>query len=342
MRNFHAWLLAGTIMMGAIAPSYAYYSKTDYTETFEIGPNQSAFMIPLQGANKDSQVQFGSKDYFQQNKVPAKRVQVPHVKLSGSGGMNDYYVPAAKLIVVDRSPYTRMWTKDTKTGSSATDDGFRFESADSLNIETDVAISASVTEEDAATFLYNFGTPPLVNTIAYDPTLQYQSDSFYAQSYASISYGRSLAQVMDSNVRGMVQVELANAFGSKILALDLPEKANIIKSVMDNVKKFYAVKGITIEYVGYANSLTFDKPVQDAINNVYIATKENEAFAAMAPAIPVRQQIASIGVTENFGKSLSKWNGGLPALPNFAIVPSSVTDWFASFWQTKTVETIKK
>lgn len=336
MRKFGTYLLATTILVGSIAPSYAYYSKTDYTETFEIQANESAFLIPLQGANKDSQAQFGSKAYYEANKVPVKRVQVPHVKLSGSGGINDYYVPAAKLIVVDRTTYNREWTSNPNTGTGDKHEGLRFESADSINIETDITVGASVREEDAAAFLYNFGTIANAKTVAYDPAAQYQTDAYYSQSYASIQYGRSLATVMDSVGRGYVQVELAKAFGKEKFAEGIGKKAEIIAKVEADAKAYFSVRGITIEYIGFANSLNFDKPVQDAIDGVFIATKQSEQFAAMAPAMAVRTQIANIGVIEHAGAALSKWNGSLPPLPSFAIVPEGISKWFTG-WFTSSV-----
>src|SRR5229473_513446 len=74
-----------TIMILAqINGARAYYDKTDYAEVYFVLPNESAFFIPDAGANKDSQTQFGSEDYLKANKIPAKRFQIPHAKLSGS------------------------------------------------------------------------------------------------------------------------------------------------------------------------------------------------------------------------------------------------------------------
>jgi hypothetical protein len=79
------WLATGVlfVLVAAAPQASAYYDKTDYTEAIYILPNQSAFVIPDAGANKDSQAQFMSLDYLKANKVAAKRVVIPHVKLSG-------------------------------------------------------------------------------------------------------------------------------------------------------------------------------------------------------------------------------------------------------------------
>jgi len=325
-------MLAAAALLGALAaPAQAYYSKTDYAETFEIAPNQSAFLIPLQGANKDSQAQFMSQEYLAANKVAAKRVQVPHVKLSGSGSFSDYYIPAAKLILVDRAPYNREWTNNPTTGTSNRHEGFNLESRESINIEVDITIAASVSEEQAAAFLYRFGTVSAVNTATYDPSAQYQSDAYYAQSYASVAYGRSLASVMDTVGRGRVQAALAREFGSRALQDAIEHKAEIMKAVSDDVTGYFATRGVTIEYIGYASSLNFDAPVQTAINNVYIATRRAEEISAQERVLPVKRALAEIGLMESASQAAVRWNGALPQLPSFVVLPADVASLLQSW-----------
>lgn len=328
IRNrFITGLMATSILIGSVAPSFAYYSKTDYTETFEIQSNQSAFMIPLQGANKDSQAQFGSQAYYEANKVATKRVQIPHVKLTGSGCSTcyDYYVPSAKLIVVDRTQFNREWTDSEKTGTSTKPEGFHFESADSINIETDITIGASVSEENAAKFLYNFGVkPPTTAAINYDPTAQYQTDAFYAAQYASLSQGYSLQDVMDTLGRGEIQSELSNQFAKCPLVQCIGQKDKIMDNVRTAATKWFADRGITLQYIGYANSLNYDKEIQDAVNGVFIANQHAAAYRTQQDVMPIRQQIANVKVTESFADAIAqKWNGVLPALPNWLVFPSS-------------------
>ena len=53
-----------------------------------------------------------------------KRFIVPHVKLQGSGGFYDFYVPAGRLIIVDRTTYSREWVDATDRGTSKKKEGF--------------------------------------------------------------------------------------------------------------------------------------------------------------------------------------------------------------------------
>src|ERR1051325_796064 len=93
------------LAIGLTTPAHAYYEKSDYAEAYTILPNESAFWIPDTGANKDSQRQFESEESLQANRVPVKRFIVPHTKLQGSGTFFDYYVPAGRLVIVDRTPF---------------------------------------------------------------------------------------------------------------------------------------------------------------------------------------------------------------------------------------------
>ncbi|MCJ2062232.1 hypothetical protein MKK63_05895 [Methylobacterium sp. J-088] len=186
-----AVLVLGLASAAAPEPARAYFSKYDYGEYIEILPNQSAFVISESGDTKTTQAQFGSERFLSESKVAAKRVQIPHTKLPNTGTLSDYYVPAARLIIVDRTPVSREWTTSSNRGTSAADQGFRFETADSIGLSTSVVISAFVKEEDAAKFLYWFGTKPSAQ------------DTDEAR-FASVLYGRSLAEVVDGNVHRTV------------------------------------------------------------------------------------------------------------------------------------------
>ena len=164
----------------------AYYDKSDYSEAYFILPNESAFFIPDVGANKEGQAKFGSQDYYEQNKIPAKRFVIPHAKFSGSGMWSDLYVPTGRLIIVDRTPYNREWTASQHRGSSARDESFPCQSSEGLNITVEMAVSATVSEENAARFLYHFGVKAPQGDRSKPEVI-----------FTSVFYGRSLPEVMD-------------------------------------------------------------------------------------------------------------------------------------------------
>jgi hypothetical protein len=178
-RPIKRWIVGppvALLLLVLLAPdARAYYDKQDWAEVMNIQPNQSAFIIPDVGDNKSSQAAFGSVEFLAANKVALKRVQIPHVKLENSGLWSNFYVPAARLVLVDRTPYYREWTSDPTRGTSKKDEGLRCESADSINVTTAVNVSAFVEEKNAATFLYWFGVNPPQGIPAIPPSSSRQS-----------------------------------------------------------------------------------------------------------------------------------------------------------------------
>jgi hypothetical protein len=150
-----------------------------------------------------------------------------------------------------------------------------------------------------------------------------------AQPFQSVIYGYSLADVMDTIVRGRVQSVLASEFGSRTLDNGIAQKADIMKKVSEIVTNEFKTKGITITFVGYAESLNFDKEVQEAINATFIATRQAQKAIALAPALTTLQAQTNMETQKILA---SKWNGGLPALPSWVLFTgdawNSVINWF--------------
>ena len=86
----------------------------------------------------------------------------------------------------------------------------------------------------------------------------------------------------------------------------------IIEEVKIKSDSFLKTRGITLDYIGWAGTLTFDKDVQQAINDNYTAQK-------IAPVLDTLKTKALLDAA-------GKWNGQLPALPSVVVVPSNLTD----------------
>ena len=309
-RLFPAALAIGCLLLTG-TDARAYYDKTDYTEAYFILPNESAFFIPDVGATKDTQAKFGSMEYLEANKIAAKRFTIPHAKFAGSGSLwSDFYVPTGRLIVVDRTPYNREWVAAHDRGTSSRNESFPCQSQEGLNITAEVAIATSVSEENAARFLYWFGVKPP------------QGDRTNpAVIFTSVYYGKSLAEVMDSVGRGKVQALVCHEIGARTFDGVNKDVNVIMDTVEKNAAAFFATKGITLDYIGFAGTLTFDKDVQQAVNDRYTAEK-------IAPVLPTLQTKALLDAT-------TKWNGQLPSsLSGLWLVPSdlwsSVQGWLKS------------
>jgi hypothetical protein len=276
----------------------AYYDKTDFTEAYTILPNESAFWIPDAGANKDNQAQFESEAYLNANKIPLKRFIVPHIKLSGSGGFFDFYVPGGRLIIVDRTPYSREWVDAADRGTSKKKEGFPCQTTEGLNVTVGISIGASVPEANAAKYLYRFGVLPM------------QGDRTNpAVIFTSVFYSRKLAEVMDDVGRKKVQTLVCAEISSRSF-----DKANndanlIIEAVRKGATDYFATVGIALDFVGWADSFTFDKDVQDAVNRRYIASQDREIATALAPHAETIQKLAAAHALRSFG---DRSDGKLP------------------------------
>jgi len=276
--------LAGT------ASALAYFDTTDKTEAYFILPNESAFWIPDVGANKDSQGRFEGVDYLNANKVAAKRFIIPHAKLSNSGGNWGYdaYVPTGRLIIVDRTPYNREWVAAKERGTSTRNESFPCQSSEGLNITVEMSVAASVLEENAARYLYYFGIKPPAGDRSTNQVI-----------FTSVFFGRTLTEVMDGVGRGAVQTMVCNEFSNRTLDRANADARAIIDTVQKNAAAFFAARGITLDYIGWAGTFTFDSDVQVAINRAYEANK----IAPYLDTLKTKAVIDGIG----------RWDGKLPA-----------------------------
>jgi hypothetical protein len=163
--------------------------------------------------------------YLNSNKVALKRFIVPHTKLTNSGGAyswTDYYVPSGRLIIVDRTTFSREWVDAHDRGTSASKQGFPCQSNEGLNITAGVSIGASVTENNAAKYLYRFGVLPPKGTRT-DPNV----------IFTSVFYSRNLSDVMDDVGRKKVQTLVCDEIGKRDFNT---ANAEMIK-IMETVKK---------------------------------------------------------------------------------------------------------
>ena len=301
-------------------PAKAYYDTRDYPEFVEVLPNQTAFLIPEVGESKSGQAAFMSEQFLNERKVAMKRVQIPHTLIRNPGWTYDYYVPAARLMLVDRSPVSREWVSSTDRGTSAKDQGIRFETADSVSLRTGIVISAFVKEEDASKFVYWFGARATGGN-AGDPQV----------NFASVIQGKSLAEVVDENVHRTVQAAMAKEFGRRTTDEAIHGKAAIIEAVEKEVRRVYEPMGITITTLGYAEGLTFDNSeIQKSIDMTFMAMKNAQSAQAQMQTLPIQEKILDLKIREMDAQSrqtlAGRWNGSaanvLPALPSWVVLPA--------------------
>ena len=300
-----AGLLGRLTMIGLLLtnllprPAAAYYDKTDFTEAYTILPNESGFWIPDVGANKDSQAQFESEAYLNANRVALKRFIVPHAKLQGSGSFYDFYVPAGRLIIVDRTPFSREWVDAADRGTSRRREGFPCQSREGINIAVGISIGASVTEVNAAKYLYRFGVMAPAGDRT-DPRIIFNS----------VYYSRKLAEVMDDVGRKKVQTLVCDEIAARTFDKANEEAVQVMTSVKQKAAAYFADVGITLDFIGWADTFTFDHVVQEAVNRRYVASQDQAIAALLAPYTATIQALAAADALRAFGQ---KTDGRLPS-----------------------------
>lgn len=240
-------LLVGVGLLAACGPA-------EKEEFVEIGPNETAFVVPLLG-DTSQQAQFQSVDFLRDHQVGAKLIQIPHFKRDMGRGWWEYvWEDSVKVIIVDRTPVTREWTRSGTSGTSPTNQAFSVESAESIDFQVGATCAALVEENNAAEFLYFFS-------------------------------GKSLSAVMDENVRGFIQARLFEKFGKLTLDEARVDKADIFEEVFTETRDHFATMGITISYLGGSEGLIYnDSHVQDEINSNFAAQQEEQRARSHATA----------------------------------------------------------
>jgi len=279
----------------------------------DVGPNETAFVIPLEGTSGE-QEKFESIKYLESKKVVTKRIEIPVRERSTGRWWYEYqWIPLLRVVKVDRALITREWTKTDAKGAAnaASATSISVESRESINFHVGVNLTAFITEEDAPTYLYYHTT-------------------------------KKLSDVVDENVRGFLQGELSREFGMLTLEECKVQKGRVFVDVEKRTKEHFKAYGVTVQNVGNASGLTFDGKIQEAIDAtanaemaIEIARKErvandqrNEQRVAAAKAerlaaeefakaqdaqvSKIRLDIARMQA-EAMLEAAKKWNGGLPS-----------------------------
>lgn len=279
------------------------YQKAIYEE---IQPNETAFVLPLEGANKKNQKQFNSVQFLNEKKVAAKRIEIPtRWYQTGRRSNTGIWIPTVKIITVNRTPITREWTADAGTGTTVQNQAIKAESKESIEFSIGVTLTASILEEDAATFLY-----------------------FYS--------GKSLANVIDKNCRSYVQGILTGEFAQYNLDVCRGMKKDVFDNLYIAAKKKFKEKGVTIDFIGAAGGLIYtDRAIQDAINQKFAAEMDRLAqtdkriaaqeFAKAAGARKKQIELDIMMMNANANLERAKrWDGKLPS----NIMPAGMSGGF--------------
>lgn len=301
MKKINKKIIGLTLALGLITSTMTgcgVIRPYDTPEFVEIAPNETAFVIPLEGKTSE-QGKFDSEKYLQEMQVATKRIQVPHkwVKMGKMRG-NGEWVDTVRVITVDRSPVNREWFNDASRSTSGKSQGFTGESKDSIKFLIGLTATAKILEPDTAKFLYQYS-------------------------------GKSLAQVMDTEIRNKIGTVLLETYGNMTMDEIRKSKDGVIDTVREETIPYFEKFGITLSNVGYVGDLEYvDPAVQTAINEAFNAEQaqkaqtikneteikkaqaEKEASQLRAEAMKEIIEMRELELQEQW---IQKWSGDLPS-----------------------------
>ena len=227
----------------------------------EIKPNETCWVIPLDGSAQSGQVKFNSIEFLNEKKIGSKRIMIDKVERKiGRMPWDIEWIPAVRVITVDRSLVTREWTDTIDTGTSQKREGIGVVTKDSVQLRIGLTITASIDEDDASTYLYYHGE-------------------------------RALADVIDQNIRSFAVAELTKEYSQMSLSEAQTNGAGIYAKLFNDSKETFKLKGITIQYLGNAEGLSYADPkVQEAINGSYKASQDAKTAQMEQDAQKIRNQ----------------------------------------------------
>lgn len=275
----------------------------DTPEFITIEASQTAFLIPLTG-DTENQASFESAELLAQAKVATKEIQIPHRWVqTGRMDWEGEWVASAKLITVERTPETREWNASKDGGTSAINQAIYAESKESISFSVGMNCSAQIdSEQDAVTFLYSYNN-------------------------------KTLSQIMDTEIRAMVEAKFVETCATFTLNEILEQKALIMETVRSEVVAYFKDRGITITVLGMKDGITYsDTAIQASINEKFSseqklvtqqnenevilakATAEAEAMILLAEAQSKANKLQSEGLSQLLinDRMVDKWNGQLP------------------------------
>ena len=234
----------------------------------EIRPNETAFLIPLEGKTKEAQIKFDSIEYLEKRKVAAKRIYLPLVKIKTGRWYWQYkWVPSAIVITVDRKPVVLSWEGK---------ESIHVESKDSIGFYIGVNVTAFIEEKDTARFLYYFPSGDLY-------------------------------KVMNDAVKSKATEILSREFAKYDLETGRLKKGEIIDLAKKELQQYFKRYGITITTFGLTGGLQYeDKEIQKAINENFKSAlqKKNELNKLEAQRIANQRRIEAAEAEAKAAKKL--------------------------------------
>lgn len=217
--SFLALLIAVVLSFtGCIRP----YDKPEYVE---IGPNETAFVIPMftdENVKTEDQVHLNEGvEFYQKNMVSSKLIQIPHKWIkTGRFANSGYYKETVRVITVDLTPHSGNWLQNDSNA-------IKVETAASQGITIPMSYTIRIKPEDAALYLSYY------KAVDFQSVIDVQINRFFAQ-------------------------EAGKAFHT-VEYKDVSKQRDIIlQEAVEKTKAHFATQGITVDQLAIVDGLVYD------------------------------------------------------------------------------------
>lgn len=232
---------------------------------------------------------------MKKKKVVSQRIYIPtQWHQTGRWDNDGEWIPSVKVITVDRTPVTREWTSVGSGTTETKKESIEVESQESIGFTVGITATATIPDELSSTFLYNYN-------------------------------GKTLAQVMDADVRGFIQNILTSEFGIRPLSKCQADRKDIYEKMRKETTEHFLKLGVKITNLGAAGQFNYiDGSIQESINKKFqsemdIKSAQNQVeaaqkFAAAQAAVTAKNQLdADINIKNAIADGIR--SGKLP-VPN--------------------------
>ena len=131
---------------------------------------------------------------------------------------------------------------------------------------------------------------------------------------------------MQSNARNAVQALVCRQLSGRTLVEDNAQANAIMDAVRKDITTFLTEKGITLDFIGWADTFTFDPKVQDALNRTFVAAQDQAIATSLASHTATIQALAVADALRG------RWNGVAPSSVSLSFVPDGVTSALGSLF----------
>ncbi|MCB0352392.1 MAG: hypothetical protein KDD64_02670 [Bdellovibrionales bacterium] len=226
----------------------------------EIALNETAFMVPLTG-DQTKQGQFANAEALEANKVFGLRVTLPQRKRD-TGRISFSWEPSVELVRVERAPVYALWSDDpfNSRDQSGARDALQVQDNGGIKFAVPLTVAAMILPEDAATF-------------------------------QSVYRGKSLRDVLDSDVFNYAQTDLSARFEAVPLMVAREKKGEFVRATEGTTTTFFKDRGVTILYLGLYEGLIYRDPqIQRRIDEEYVRQLQARALAFSRTAQQTRNE----------------------------------------------------